>query len=73
MTTLVNPRPQAVRLVLSDGSERLLHAWGLAVLPETGADGQPLRVERSEYLSDTEAEREPTPIERARRPVRRAA
>ncbi len=78
VTTLVNPRPQAVRLTLSDGTDRLLHAWGLAVLPESGADGHPLRVVRTEYVGDAEAQREPTPLNRASRnrasrPSRRAA
>jgi hypothetical protein len=43
-TTLVNPRPQAVRLVLSDGSERIVPPWGLAILPRSGVDGQPLSI-----------------------------
>jgi hypothetical protein len=42
--TLVNPRPEAVRLILSDGSERVVAAWGLAVLPRLDADGQPIEV-----------------------------
>ena len=73
MTTLVNPRPQAVRLILSDGTDRLLHAWGLAVLPQTGADGQPLRVVGTEYVGDAEAQRTPTRLAPPRRPSRRAA
>lgn len=73
MTTFVNPRPQAVRLALSDGTDRLLHAWGLAALPETGADGQPLRVVRTEYVGDAEAQRAPTRLAPPRQPGRRAA
>lgn len=42
--TLVNPRPEAVRLVLSDGSERIVAPWGLAVLPDAANDGLPLEV-----------------------------
>jgi hypothetical protein len=42
--TLVNPRPQAVRLVLSDGTQRVVGAWSLALLPERAADGRPLEV-----------------------------
>jgi hypothetical protein len=42
--TLVNPRPEAVRLVLSDGSERIVAPWGLAVLPDSADDGLPLQV-----------------------------
>jgi hypothetical protein len=42
--TLVNPRPQAVRLVLSDGGERIIGPWGLTVLPEVAEDGLPLTV-----------------------------
>jgi hypothetical protein len=42
--TVVNPRPEAVRLILSDGTERVVAAWGLAVLPRSDADGQPIEV-----------------------------
>jgi hypothetical protein len=42
--TLVNPRPEAVRLVLSDGTERVVAPWGLEVLPDCAGDGQPLQV-----------------------------
>jgi hypothetical protein len=42
--SVVNPRPEAVRLILSDGSERVVAPWGLAVLPRTDADGQPIEV-----------------------------
>jgi hypothetical protein len=42
--TLVNPRPEAVRLVLSDGTERVVAPWGLEVLPDRARDGQPLQV-----------------------------
>jgi hypothetical protein len=34
MSTYVNPRPQPVRLVLSDGTERTVRAWGLAFVPD---------------------------------------
>jgi hypothetical protein len=44
LRTLVNPRPEALRLVLSDGSERIVGPWGLAVLPSSAEDGQPLQV-----------------------------
>ena len=43
MSTYVNPRPQPMRLVLSDGSERTVGAWGLAFLPDA------VRVERAEF------------------------
>jgi hypothetical protein len=42
--TLVNPRPEAVRLVLSDGSERIVGPWGVTVLPDVAEDGQSLQV-----------------------------
>jgi hypothetical protein len=42
--TLVNPGPRAVRLVLSDGSERIVGPWGLAVVPRAAEDGQPVEV-----------------------------
>ncbi len=42
--TLVNPRPEAVRLVLSDGSERMVGPWGMTVLPKVDAQGQPIDV-----------------------------
>ena len=35
MSTYVNPRPQPVRVQLSDGSERIVGPWGLAFLPDT--------------------------------------
>jgi hypothetical protein len=41
---LVNPRPQAVRLVLSDGTERMVAPWGLTVVPRSDADGRPIDV-----------------------------
>lgn len=45
--TLVNPRPQAVRLILSDGTERIIAPWGLAVIPCADADGQSIEVIRA--------------------------
>ena len=42
--TLVNPRPEALRLVLSDGSERVVPPWGIAVLPRSSAHGQPVDI-----------------------------
>jgi hypothetical protein len=51
MSTYVNPRPQPVRLVLSDGSERTVRAWGLAFLPDA------LQVQRAEF--EDLAERHP--------------
>lgn len=41
---LVNPRPEAVRLLLSDGSERVVPPWGVAVVPRSSRDGQPIAV-----------------------------
>jgi hypothetical protein len=41
---LVNPRPEALRLVLSDGSERIVGPWGLVVLPNLAEDGHSLRI-----------------------------
>ena len=58
MSTYVNPRPQPVRLVLSDGSERTVGAWGLALLPDS------LRVERAEFEDLTA--RQPVGASRAR-------
>ena len=43
MSTYVNPRPQPVRLLLSDGSERTVGAWGLAFLPDS------VRLVRAEF------------------------
>ena len=48
MSTYVNPRPQPVRLVLSDGSKRSVRAWGLAFVPDS------LHVERAEFEDLTE-------------------
>jgi hypothetical protein len=42
--TLANPRPEAVRVLLSDGSERVVPPWGLTLLPHAAADGQPIVV-----------------------------
>ena len=42
--TLVNPRPEAVRVVLSDGSERVIAPWGLAIVPRYGAAGEPIEI-----------------------------
>lgn len=50
MATFVNSRPHAVRLVLSDSSERVVRAWGLAVVPAADAAGRPLEVVRSEFV-----------------------
>jgi hypothetical protein len=33
-----------VRLLLSDGSERVVPPWGLTLLPRSAADGQPIVV-----------------------------
>jgi hypothetical protein len=35
MSTYVNPRPQPVRVKLSDGSQRIVGAWGLAFFPDS--------------------------------------
>jgi hypothetical protein len=42
--TVVNPRPQAIRLVLSDGTERIAGPWGIVLLPRFASDGSPLEV-----------------------------
>jgi hypothetical protein len=42
--TLVNPRPEAVRLILSDGSERVVPPWGLAIVPRSNAAGQRIEI-----------------------------
>jgi hypothetical protein len=59
--TLVNPRPQAIRLILSDGSERVVPAWGLTVLPRSDAAGHPIEVVQALYL---ERRRIPGQLER---------
>lgn len=51
MKTLVNPRGDAVRLVFSDGSERQVSAWGIALVPEHDAAGRPLTVVRTELTA----------------------
>jgi hypothetical protein len=50
MKTLVNPQSLPMRLSLSDGSVRVVPAWGIVVLPERGADGQPMRVVNQELM-----------------------
>jgi hypothetical protein len=49
--TVVNPRPQAIRLVLSDGTERIADAWGIVLLPLFASDGSPLEVLLTEPVS----------------------
>jgi hypothetical protein len=41
---------QAIRLVLSDGSERIVRPWGVLVLPLFASDGSPLEVLLSEFV-----------------------
>ena len=66
MSTYVNPRPQPVRLVLSDGSERTVGAWGLAFLPDS------LQLVRAEF--DQSPERQPVrPLKRRRSESSKAA
>jgi hypothetical protein len=48
--TIVNPRPQAVRLVLSDGTERIVRPWGIVLLPRFASDGSPLEVLLAEFV-----------------------
>ena len=49
--TIVNPRPQTVRLVLSDGTERIIGPWGVALLPLFASDRTPLDVLLAEFVS----------------------
>jgi hypothetical protein len=42
--TLVNPRAEAVRLRLSDGSERIVPPWGVAVVPRSAVNGQAIAI-----------------------------
>lgn len=75
MRTLVNPRPHPVRLVLSDGTERTVGAWGLAFVPERDARGESMEVERAEYLPGQDEGR-PTNIDsrgKSAPPMQRAA
>jgi hypothetical protein len=48
--TVVNPSPQAVRLVLSDGTERIAGPWGVIALPLFASDGSPLEVLLVEFV-----------------------
>ena len=50
MSTFVNPRPQPVRVFLSDGSHRTVGPWGLVFLPET------LRMTGAEYAEREQSE-----------------
>jgi hypothetical protein len=52
--TIVNPRPQAVRLVLSDGTERIVRPWGIVLLPRFASDGSPLEVLLAEFVFSQE-------------------
>jgi hypothetical protein len=47
---VVNPLPQAIRLVLSDGSERIVGPWGVVVLPRSSFNGRPLVVVNAELV-----------------------
>jgi hypothetical protein len=47
---LTNPRSQSIRLLLSDGSERIVGPWGLAVLADYNRLGQRLEVISAELL-----------------------
>jgi hypothetical protein len=47
---VVNPLPQAIRLVLSDSSERIVGPWGVVVLPQSAIDGRPLVVVNAEVV-----------------------
>ena len=58
MSTYVNPRPQPVRLVLSDGSERTVRAWGLAFVPDA------VQVLRADFAPELIRERESSQPER---------
>jgi hypothetical protein len=49
MSTYVNARPQPVRVVLSDGSERVVGPWGLAFLPES------VHMVHAEFAADSRA------------------
>jgi hypothetical protein len=48
--TLVNPRPEAVRLILSDGTERVVAPWGVAVMPRSDSNGRPVEVKAAFVL-----------------------
>jgi hypothetical protein len=61
MSTYVNPRPQSVRLVLSDGSGRTIRAWGLAFLPDA------LQVQRASSRISSSAT--PSPLRLAPAPL----
>ena len=65
MSTYVNARPQPVRLVLSDGSERTVRAWGLAFVPDA------VQVVHAEF--DQSPERQPARPLQSRRAQRKAA
>jgi hypothetical protein len=69
MKTLVNPQSMTIRLHLSDGSERVVPAWSIVVLPDHDADGQPLTVVSQEAVlrSITSAAETSAPTELATR------
>jgi hypothetical protein len=60
---LTNPRPQSIRLLLSDGSERIVGPWGLAVLAEYNRLGQLLEVISAELLDAASLAASPVPVE----------
>ena len=48
MAMLTNPRRHSIKLTLSDGSERIIGPWGLAVLPDYDQRGQRLEITATE-------------------------
>jgi hypothetical protein len=48
MAMLSNPTAYAIRLVLSDGTARIIGPWGLALVPEYGQRGQRLEITTTE-------------------------
>ena len=51
--TLVNPLPESVRLVLSDGTERVIGPWGVAIVPRQASDGRAVQVLVAELVASS--------------------
>jgi hypothetical protein len=63
MLMLTNPRLQSIRLLLSDGSARIVGPWGLAVLADHNRLGQRLEVISADLLDAPSLAAPPVPME----------
>ena len=60
---LTNSRSQSIRLLLSDGSERIVGPWGLAVLADVNRLGQRLEIISARLLDASSLAAAPVPVD----------